>query len=199
LQTSCASDAGTICTSLDSDPLNCGACGTKCPNNRCTAGKCDRIIFVTTQSGFPGNFGSLNIADNECHKSATAAKLPGTYKAWLSTSTVSADSRVSHSSLPYVLVDGTKVANDYAGLLAPPLAHAIDHTETGVVVANNDIPEVWTGTFQSGLGAPDTCGDWVAANASGTVGLATATSALWTSNTSKSCAVTVARLYCLQQ
>jgi len=155
----CLGDAGPICTNLDTDPLNCGGCAVKCPNSRCTGGKCDRIIFVTAQNQYPGNFGGINVLDNECHKSATAAKLPGTFKAWASTSTASADSRISHSTLPYVLVDGTKVADNYAGLLAPPLQHAIDRTEMNTVLTVNDA-DVWTGTFVSGLTATTNCGDW---------------------------------------
>lgn len=145
----------------------------------------------------PGNFGGINVVDTECHKAATAAKLPGTFKAWASTTTASADSRISHSTLPYVLVDGTKVADNYAGLLAPPLLHAIDRTEQNTVVTSN--PNVWTGTLVSGLTAPVNCGDWVDGNVNGYMGLATSTSNLWTTNTAVSCIGTVARLYCLQQ
>ena len=50
--------------------------------------------------------------------------------AWLSDSTASPSSRFTHSSVPYVLPDGTTVvANDWADLTGGTLQHLINMDE----------------------------------------------------------------------
>lgn len=82
-----------------------------------TAGKC---IFVSSTTG-KGNWkGALANFDAECQTladAATPSALGGTYKAWISNSTTNATDRLTHSTTPYVQVDGTKVADDWADLI----------------------------------------------------------------------------------
>jgi hypothetical protein len=78
--------------------------------------------------------------------------------AWLSDigSGNSAASRLSHAAVPYVLVNGTVVANDWAGLTSGTLLHAIDLTEQGGTPPTGtyaNVPghaAVWTDTDASG-------------------------------------------------
>jgi hypothetical protein len=44
----------------------------------------------------------------------------GVYKAWLSDSQASPLTRFTHSTLPYIRVDGTQIAADWAGLIRQP-------------------------------------------------------------------------------
>jgi hypothetical protein len=99
-----------------------------------------KLVFVTSQA-FNGNLGGLTGADAKCQALARAAGLAGTFKAWLGNATVSASSRLTHATVPYKLVNGTVIANDFTDLITGKpnepdvhhffLRHAIDLTELG--------------------------------------------------------------------
>ena len=57
-------------------------------------------VFATT-AAYTGNLGGRAGADAACTTSRTAAGLPGTYKAWLSTNTTDAKDHVFQASIPY--------------------------------------------------------------------------------------------------
>jgi hypothetical protein len=95
-----------------------------------------KVVFVTS-TVYSGNLGGLAGADALCMAQAAVGNLPGTFKAWLSTTTVNAESRLTHSAGPYVLQDGTTVvANNWADLTNGDLDHAIDQDENGLVSAS---------------------------------------------------------------
>ncbi len=71
-------------------------------------------MFVTSTTVVPGNLGGLAGADEECKKHATVAGLPGTYRAWLSSSEGPASSRVGNGG--WVRVDGRPFARNIATL-----------------------------------------------------------------------------------
>ena len=79
---------------------------------------------------------------------ATAAGLPGTYKAWLSDSTSSPSSRFVPSTGPYRLVNGTTIAANWTDLTDGTLAAPINVTETGG--GTGDVTYVWTNTDPDG-------------------------------------------------
>jgi hypothetical protein len=94
-------------------------------------------VFITSQV-FNGNLGGLSGADAKCQAAADAAGLGGSYQAWLSDEDNSPATRfATHFSGPYVLVDGTRIADSWTDLITstsfgqPPLQHAIDQTELG--------------------------------------------------------------------
>ena len=87
-----------------------------------------KVVFVSSQV-YTGNLGGLTGADADCQALASSAGLTGTYKAWLSSYTVSAASRLAQATVPYVLVNGTVVASNWASLTSATLLHAIDTTE----------------------------------------------------------------------
>ena len=88
-------------------------------------------VFVTSTS-YDGNLGGLAGADAKCQDQADAAGLTGTFKAWLSDAKGSPSTRFTRSAgAPYVLVDGTVIADNYAGLTSGSLEHPINQTETG--------------------------------------------------------------------
>ena len=102
-----------------------------------------RLVFASSQS-YRGNLGGLAGADAKCPARADAAGLPGTYRAWLSTATESAGGRMTPSTLPYVLVNGVRVAANFADLVDGTLENPISVTEKGVSVSSFLI--VWTAT-----------------------------------------------------
>jgi hypothetical protein len=151
---------------------------------------------------------------------ATAAGLPGTYKAWLSDSTMSASSRLTHATSPYVLVDGTQVAPNWAQLTSgSDLLHAINLTESGhpppvaTFKCGTAYPAAWTDTYPNGNEVPSgvdggglDCNDWTSSTgAYALVGLAVSkTAPAWTqycqsNNWGPSSCADTASLYCMQQ
>jgi hypothetical protein len=181
------------------------------------AGVTGRVVFVSSAL-YDGNLGGLSGADSKCQGLASAAGLSGTYKAWLSDSTTSAASRLTHASAstPYVLTDGTVVAQGWSQLVnGVSLLHAIAKTESGGAPpvgsfqCGGSDPTVWTNTDPSGkpLTASSNCSNWTSnAVAPGFVGVASfAQSPWWTEDCQSgpglaqvTCADTAA-LYCIQQ
>lgn len=133
-------------------------CGTSANSNAITvvAGACAKIIFITSVSNASGNFGGLAGGDALCATRATAGGLSGTYKAWLSTTTISASSRLVHYAGPYKLVTGTTIANNWADLTDGSLAAPIDRDEFGA----SRVFQVYTGTDEFGNSLGYDCSAW---------------------------------------
>jgi hypothetical protein len=170
-----------------------------------------KTVFVTS-AVYAGNLGGLAGADADCQSLATAAGVSGTFKAWLSDGTSTAAARLTHSSGPYVLVDGTVVANDWTQLASGALLSAIDKTEqNGPAAAGTASSQacfgvacVWTDTNADGTLAQGSysCQDWTSqsANDNAVLGETSSTSTYWSSfATSSSICDLTAPLYCLQQ
>ena len=104
-----------------------------------------KTIFITSQT-FNGNLGGLEGADAKCQELADAADLDGTFKAWLSDSETDARDRLTHATVPYRLVDGTTVADDFTDLTDGSLDAPINRTENGTAVGDRP----WTGTDFAG-------------------------------------------------
>lgn len=119
-------------------------------------------VFVTSTS-YQGDLGGLTGADQKCQDRADAASLGGTWKAWLSDSNTSAASRLTHSSVPYKLINGTVIANGWTDLTDGTIQSPIDVTEQGVKVVGTP---VWTGTRGNGSAHSESnnfCRDWTIA------------------------------------
>jgi hypothetical protein len=165
-------------------------------------------IFITSGT-FTGNLGGASGADSACGSAASFASLSGTWKAFLSTATSSAASRLSHASVPYRLMNGTVVANDWAGLTSGTLMTAIDRDEHGNVITFVNSPPfpglVWTASKYDGtyIGSVN-CNDFTTSSSgtNGTVGIDNATNTQWTVylgvTDGSSCAGTFS-LYCVEQ
>jgi len=156
-----------------------------------------KIVFVTS-GRVAGDFGGLARADDFCTALGTAVGLTGRFAAWLSDDVTSAEARLVHATVPYLLVGGTVVANDWADLTDGTLAHAIDMTEGGSVLRPEE--RVWTDTHADGSAAASSCSDWTKApslldGGAGTVG---ATDFEWTEVGTATCDQAL-HLYCIQQ
>jgi hypothetical protein len=158
-------------------------------------------VFVTQHIWAAMDLGGLEGADQKCAQAAQAAGLPGTYKAWLSDHVTSAASRLSHSTAPYKLTDGTVIANDWAdltdGTLSAPIHLSENRTEP------NTGRQPWTNTSANGavLDARGTrvCDDWKGDPPfRAALGNRTKTDTGWTQFTSDQC-VASGHLYCFQQ
>lgn len=128
----------------------------------------DKRVFVTSTT-YNGNLGGLSGADAKCQARADAAGLAGTWKAWLSDSTTAADSRVTHTTYNYVLINGTVLANGWSDLTDGTIDAAIDINEFGGSVF---APSYYTNTTSAGLrefasDTNSTCLDWTSSTSGG--------------------------------
>ncbi|TSC68418.1 MAG: Peptidase S8 and S53 subtilisin kexin sedolisin, partial [Parcubacteria group bacterium Gr01-1014_66] len=117
-----------------------------------------KTLFLSSQT-YTGNLGGLAGADAKCQALADAAELGGigtptkrTFKAWLSDSVTNARDRLTHATVPYQLVNGITVANNWDDLIDGQLSSPITHDELGNQIASPTLKkQVWTGTRHDGL------------------------------------------------
>ena len=206
--TRCAS-SGAQQTCIGGDWAPAVDCPFVCVGDACVMNV--RHVFVTSQSVVGGELGGLTGADDVCRTLATGAGLSSSYAAWLSDDTGSPAARFPQDAGPYVLVDGTIVANNWSDLTSGMLRHAIDLTETGgpppmaSSVCGSDA--VWTDTDTNGIvfGTGFSCDDWLNPMVSAAALGSTASTTEWTNAcvlgsapSAPICGETAA-LYCFEQ
>lgn len=154
-------------------------------------------VFVTA-TNYSGNLGGLSGADKKCQDSAYAGNLSsGIWKAWLSDSTTSAASRLTHTG-PFKLLNGTIIANNWADLTDGSLQNKINITEYN---KTSDIwASAWTGTSENGLGVETAnCVDWSTSGSNAVIGATYVTTGAWTNATRfMGCGQSLS-LYCFEQ
>ncbi|MCP3931938.1 MAG: DUF1554 domain-containing protein [Bacteroidetes bacterium] len=203
-QQSCPGEENLISIDTNGDIT----CATKrCPGNGPVVGidKNGRLIcgakqVFITNAPYQGNLGGLKGADFICNVLASQANLSGSYKAWLSENNNSPGNRFIKSSWPYVLVDGTVVAQNWNDLVDGSIAGSINLDQNG----DSRLGTVWTGTKTDGsaYSSTDQCSTWRSISASdyGLVGHNDRflEDYQWTSYSTFSCNST-SRLYCFEQ
>jgi hypothetical protein len=134
-------------------------------------------IFVTSAT-YNGFIGGLAAADARCAAAAAGQGFPGIYKAWLSSLTEGAYSRIKGDG-PWYRADGLLVVfvarvalQSGMGPQFPVLA-----SEKGFPVQGEP---VWTGTHPDGTATSATCSDWSATFGMGTVGGSDQIGSAWT-------------------
>jgi hypothetical protein len=154
------------------------------------------FMFVTSMTYVP-LWRTLDAADRACNDAAAAAQLPGTYRAWLSTSTLDARDRLA-GARGWVRVDGAPFADTVDQIVQSRVLNPPNVDEFGQAHPGGD-PEmlVATGTATGGLRTPGAmCVDWTMNVVQGVmVGEADATGGLWTAERAGNCG-DPARLYC---
>ena len=122
----------------------------------------DRLVFVTSDSSFNGNWGTEAAdLDYDCNMlGAFAGLLNGNerrFKTWISTTTESAADRLYHSPGRYVLRNGLVFAQSWDAMVAGEILNPLnvdENSETQHVI-------VWTDTRPDGSPMPgDHCQDW---------------------------------------
>jgi hypothetical protein len=171
-----------------------------------------KIVFVT-EGQWTGDLGGVAGADAKCNAAAQSANppLPGTYVAWLSTSTIDAKDRLTPAVGPYRLPNGVVVGVDTDDLIDGVLSNAIDVNEFGIRLPGEGVfgvsRSVWTGTVFDGTGTGFHCDDWTDATTfdSASRGTILARDFGWTDpslgTTTNQCTggVTGHHLYCFQE
>ena len=128
--------------------------------------------------------------------------LGGTWKAWLSEFRSSPSTRFTHSTVPYRLLDGSLIANDWNALTSGTIAHPINIFEDGTPVPPSVVHEVWTGTTPSGTYSGNSCSNWTNDTMSGStadVGLTNQVGTGWTDIYRQFCNRTTLHVYCFEQ
>lgn len=162
-----------------------------------------KSVFLT-QGRYGPDLSGLAGGDAICQSEADAAGLPGTYKAWLSTAGESPSTRFTRASVPYILPNGTMVAEDWADLTDGSILAPIDCGPDGEQVPSIGYEyDVWTATKADGT--PDTynpirdCGEWTGdLDWYGMLGYSRATNGEWSYKISFRC-WSYLHLYCFQQ
>lgn len=176
-------------------------CSNTCKDN-------PKRVFVTSQM-YTGNLGGLAGADQKCQQLAVSAGLLGTYMAWLSDDTGSPSTRMNKANIPYVLVNGTKVANNWDDLIDGDLLAALNLTETGGAVpagntkcGGDGAKTVWSNTDIHGnlFSHIDSCTNWTSTNGQSHWGGADQIGPYWTEwcNGTPGCD-RLSPIYCVQQ
>lgn len=202
----CGGNCGPTCAvdQACASPADCQS-GNCTPESVC--GEAFRRVFITSQLT-TGALGGLTGGDALCQSLADAAGLGGVYMAWLSDNLASPSTRFDPSPQPYVLVDGTVIANDFADLIDGTLLAAINLTESGDPapatdpVCSTTTDWVHTGTSSNGQASgTSNCNNWTAVTGPGAWGRSTIASGSWTQNCSggtTNCGE-LASLYCFEQ
>lgn len=150
-------------------------------------------MFVTS-STHTGNLGGLSGADAICQARATAASLPGTFRAYLGTGSATAISRLGATASGWVRTDNKPFANSQADLGAGKIFYPPNRSETAAVVEST----VWTGASNNGTSiVTSTCANWTDGTAAmtGNSGSNDYTTFGWVSNGGGTCS-SPQPLYC---
>jgi hypothetical protein len=162
----------------------------------CDSGQC-KLVFVSS-SAVAAALGSALEFDNHCRRFAAARNLAGEWKAWVSDGLGSVTGRMTRANVPYRLLDGHTIANDWSDLVSGSLRHAIDVHEDATVASSP--VEVWTGTSTAGEQAQSlTCANWTTTHGTAIVGQSDMITAAWTFARQQYCSATGIHLYCFEQ
>jgi WD40 repeat protein len=167
------------------------------------ASRPERAVFATI-ARFDGNLGGLAGADAKCQAEADdpGSIVPaGTYLAWLSDGTDSPETRFTKSAHPYILPDGTKLAEDFIDLTSGSILRAPDIDPAGKPLG---LIRYWTGTNPDGTTTKFflTCDGWTADPVTNFIGMAGSLRngpSLWSSSDPASACSEPHRLICFQQ
>jgi hypothetical protein len=171
----------------------CETAGSTCPP--------PKKVFVTSTT-YSSNLGGYAGADANCVAAAASANLSGTFLAWISDGSVTPASRFAQATIPYALVDGTLVANDWTGLVSGQLRHAIDLNEAGgppPAPGVAGVCNVWTGTGSDGNSLNQDCSGWSATSGVGFAGNSTLSNGAWSSQCSGGICGASLGLFCFEQ
>jgi cysteine-rich repeat protein len=165
-----------------------------------------RRVFVTSKL-FNGSMGGLDGADIKCQGLADDARLGAEFRAWLSAGMETPLNRMKPGQGRYVLIDGTVIAHDWAGLLGGDLMHAIDQTEYGqappTAVGACLTTAVFTNSRPDGtIGAPaDDCMQWTSESPfmPSHFGDSKAANKAWSHACNMPSCASEAPIYCVQQ
>jgi hypothetical protein len=178
----------------DNDPSDgCETQGASCPT--------PKKVFITSTT-YSANLGGYAGADARCAAAASGANLTGTFYAWIADGATTPKTHFTQSTIPYALVDGTIIANNFDGLTSGRIRHPIDMTETGAAAPAPTIAgtcNAWTGLNAHGDTQYGDCSGWTSTGSTGGSGNSREKGGAWSSQCSGGICGNVAALYCFEQ
>lgn len=135
----------------------------------------NNLVFVTDPVVVLASLGGLQAADDVCQSEATDAGVPGTFVAWLSTTSTNAIDRLS-GSRGWVRLDGVPFVDTTQDLVAGRLLAPLSVDVHGAVLP--PLTTVYTGTTSTGT-ADFNCADLTATDLIA-YGFSSSTSVAWT-------------------
>ena len=168
-----------------------------------------RLVFVTsaTYDGAleprPPGCGDVEgvlAGDCICQNHADLAGLPGDYMAWLSDDTGNPSKDFTQSAVPYVRLDGARVAANWDDLIDRTLISPIYVDESGWRPSEDSGTRAWTGTNTDGTANDGDCNGWMSmlGAVTGLMGATDRTDVNWTEDSGSGCNLE-AHLYCFEQ
>ena len=167
-----------------------------------------KVVFVSSKQYVGGEIGGSGGAHTECQELAKNAGFDNhtMFKAFISDTYFNPAAHFTHSTIPYVLPNGTRVADNWDDLVNEGPKPGISLTENGDHLLPNS---VWTGTYPDGTKFPDlACANWTSSQPNSEeptssenkarIGLTDTEADGWTSADSLWCHWQ-ARLYCVEQ
>lgn len=155
-------------------------------------------VFITGDK-FTGALGGISGADTKCATAASTAGLNGTFKAWISSTTVNAIDRITDVA-PWVDLQGATQFAAKADLGTGPVS-GVWYDEYGHFLSSD---RIWTatgyrGTYNAALNTPP-CAEWTSAAMldQARIGQVGRTGTEWSSYSGTSCDQ-LAHLICLEQ
>lgn len=160
---------------------------------------CERVVFVTRGTFMGAAIGGVNGGDAKCQAAAdtsTVARIKGrTFRAWLSDGSITPAMRLAKGTKPYVLGNGTLVANDWNDLTDGTLRNnGINRDELGQGADNF----AWTGVLTNGAAAAMNCGGWNVNSGGGLRGNVGGDQNGWTASQNAACTM-ANHLYCFEE
>jgi hypothetical protein len=116
------------CGRIDFTPRDAGAGDARVLPDGPNAGA--NLVFVTSTQPLAGSLGGIAGADAVCSERATASGLPGTYVAFVSTSTTNAIDRIA-GARGWIRVDGLPFADTPADIAAGHIFYPVGLDESG--------------------------------------------------------------------
>jgi hypothetical protein len=186
------------------DWAHCGACNSPCGVLQACADGCiaARRVFVSSVVR-NGNLGGLAGADDLCQELADGANLGGTFQAFL-IDDGNDITRLEQAAVPYVRLDGERVAADWMDLTDGTLLAAIVVDENRVL-RDGDGDRAWTGIHEGAVMPNGHCTGWTAelglcgVETCGAGGVVTAIDSTWSANEIPYECSLLFRLYCIEQ
>jgi len=140
------------------DWAHCAACDAPCgAQQACEAGACvdgRRRVFATS-TVHRGKLDGLAGADAICQARAAAAELGGVFKAYMVDNNTGLD-RLEHPAVPFVRLDGVRIADDWNDLADESLDATLSVDEFRQPVGGN----AWTGLRDVDGGGISSCNNW---------------------------------------
>ncbi len=183
--------------------------GSSCVVNVANAAQTVNVTFsnnnymFATSSTYNGNLGGLTGADGLCAAAAKNSGLPGTYVAWLATTTTTALSRLG-SARGWLLTNGAPFADTIGvsggktGIRNGQIFSGPTFDEFGDNSSASQLATAWTGANEDGsLVSGNNCSDWTSSTSAtnGLNGTQSYGSGQWTNQFVQNCASS-SSIYC---